>query len=223
MRESNLNISTYVVRAKVEVMPLSRASNLLVKRVFDIVVSALFLVTLFPLIFVVVGLLIKLTSKGSIIFRQRRNGLNGAEFWCYKFRSMRLNDESDTLPASKDDPRKTKVGDLLRRTNIDELPQFFNVLMGDMSIVGPRPHMLLQTEEYSQLINSYSSRHLVKPGVSGWAQINGLRGEIKNTGDMKARVRADIWYMQHWSFALDTYIIYRTLVNMFCRCDNRAF
>lgn len=174
----------------------------------------LFLCTLFPVIFIVVGIAIKVTSPGPILFKQRCNGESGKEFWCYKFRSMCVNPDSDKMQATKDDLRKTRVGNFLRKSNIDELPQFINVLLGDMSIVGPRPHMLKHTEEYSKLIDKYMVRHLIKPGITGWAQIHGFRGETKELWQMKARVARDIWYLEHWTFILDLYIIYKTVANI---------
>ncbi len=193
--------------------PLSRPENKFLKRTFDIVFSLLFLCTLFPIIFIMVTIITKLTMPGPIFFRQKRNGLNDKEFYCIKFRSMKVNKDADTLQATKDDPRKTKWGDIMRKTNIDELPQFINVLLGDMSIVGPRPHMLKHTQEYSKLINKYMVRHFVKPGITGWSQVTGYRGETKELKDMEGRILGDIWYIEHWSFGLDLYIIYRTVRN----------
>lgn len=193
--------------------PLSRTENKLLKRTFDIVFSLLFLCTLFPIILIIVTIITKLTMPGPIFFRQKRNGLNDKEFYCYKFRSMKANAEADTLQATKDDPRKTRWGNIMRKTNIDELPQFINVLLGDMSVVGPRPHMLKHTEEYSKLINKYMVRHFVKPGITGWSQVTGYRGETKELKDMEGRVIGDIWYIEHWSFWLDIYIIYKTVRN----------
>lgn len=193
--------------------PLSRPENKILKRAFDIVFSLLFLCTLFPIILIIVTIVTKLTMPGPIFFKQKRNGLNDKEFYCYKFRSMKVNKEADTLQATKDDPRKTRWGNIMRKTNIDELPQFINVLLGDMSIVGPRPHMLKHTEEYSKLINKYMVRHFVKPGITGWSQVTGYRGETKELKDMEGRVIGDIWYIEHWSFWLDIYIIYKTVRN----------
>lgn len=193
--------------------PLSRPENKLLKRAFDIVFSLLFLCTLFPIILIIVTIVTKLTMPGPIFFKQKRNGLNDKEFYCYKFRSMKVNKEADTLQATKDDPRKTRWGNIMRKTNIDELPQSINVLLGDMSIVGPRPHMLKHTEEYSKLINKYMVRHFVKPGITGWSQVTGYRGETKELKDMEGRVIGDIWYIEHWSFWLDIYIIYKTVRN----------
>lgn len=194
--------------------PLSHPENRALKRLFDICVSGLFLFTLFPLIFIVVAIITKITMPGPIFFRQKRNGLNGNEFYCYKFRSMKVNADADKLQATKNDPRKTKWGDIMRKTNIDELPQFWNVLKGDMSVVGPRPHMLKHTEEYSKLIDKYMIRHFVKPGITGWSQVTGFRGETKQLSQMEGRVEGDIWYIEHWSIGLDLYIMYRTVMNI---------
>ena len=155
----------------------------------------------------------ELTMPGPVFFKQKRNGLNDKEFYCYKFRSMRVNTQADSLQATKDDPRKTRWGNIMRKTSIDELPQFINVLLGDMSVVGPRPHMLKHTEEYSKLINKYMVRHFVKPGITGWSQVTGYRGETKELKDMEGRIRGDIWYIEHWSFGLDLFIIYKTVMN----------
>lgn len=193
--------------------PLSKIGNKIVKRTFDIMFSLLFLCTLFPFIFIVVAAITKITMPGPIFFRQKRNGLNDREFYCYKFRSMKVNAQADTLQATKDDPRKTKWGNIMRKTNIDELPQFINVLLGDMSVVGPRPHMLKHTEEYSKIIDKYMVRHFVKPGITGWSQVTGYRGETKDVKDMEGRIRGDIWYIEHWSFGLDLFIIYKTVAN----------
>lgn len=193
--------------------PLSQIENQLLKRSFDILFSSLFLCTLFPIIYIITGLAIKISSPGPIFFKQKRSGEDGREFWCYKFRSMRVNKQSDTLQATEHDPRKTKIGNFLRKSSIDELPQFINVLKGDMSIVGPRPHMLKHTEEYSQLIHKFMVRHFVKPGITGWAQVTGFRGETKELWQMQGRVQRDIWYIEHWTFMLDLYIIYKTVAN----------
>ena len=194
--------------------PLSKMENRVLKRVFDIVLSGIFLVTIFPVVYLIVGSIIKLTSPGPIFFTQMRTGLNGREFKCYKFRSMKVNEEADKKQATVDDPRKTRFGDFLRRSNIDELPQLINVFKGDMSIVGPRPHMLAHTETYARLIDKYMVRHFIKPGVTGWAQTHGFRGETKELSQMEGRVKADIWYMEHWTILLDLYIIYKTVANV---------
>lgn len=194
---------------------LSSLSNKIIKRAFDLVFSTLFLCTLFPVILIIVTIITKITMPGPVFFRQKRNGLNDKEFYCLKFRSMKVNADADRLQATKDDPRKTKWGNIMRKTNIDELPQFINVFMGDMSVVGPRPHMLKHTIEYSKLIDKYMVRHLVKPGITGWSQVTGFRGETKELKDMQGRIRGDIWYIENWSFWLDLYIIYRTVANVF--------
>lgn len=193
--------------------PLAQPENRLAKRLFDIAFSLLFLCTIFPIIFIIIGLAIKITSPGPIFFKQKRNGEENKEFWCYKFRSMRVNKDSEKVQATLNDPRKTRLGNFMRKTSIDELPQFINVLLGDMSVVGPRPHMLKHTEEYSKLIDKYMVRHLVKPGITGWAQVTGFRGETKELWQMEGRVERDIWYLEHWTFMLDLYIIYKTVKN----------
>lgn len=193
--------------------PLELLENRIVKRTFDIVCSTLFLCTIFPFIYIIVGVAIKMSSPGPIFFKQKRSGEDGKEFWCYKFRSMRVNTQCDTLQATEHDPRKTRIGEIIRKTSIDELPQFINVFKGDMSIVGPRPHMLKHTVEYSQLINKFMVRHFVKPGITGWAQVTGYRGETKELWQMEGRVMRDIWYIEHWTFLLDLYIMYKTVYN----------
>ena len=193
--------------------PLELLENRIVKRTFDIVCSTLFLCTIFPFIYIIVGVAIKMSSPGPIFFKQKRSGEDGKEFWCYKFRSMRVNTQCDTLQATEHDPRKTRIGEIIRKTSIDELPQFINVFKGDMSIVGPRPHMLKHTQEYSLLINKFMVRHFVKPGITGWAQVTGYRGETKELWQMEGRVMRDIWYIEHWTFLLDLYIMYKTVYN----------
>ena len=155
-------------------------------------------------------------------FLQERSGENGQTFRCIKFRSMRVNADADRVQATRDDPRKTRFGDFLRRSSIDELPQFINVLRGDMSIVGPRPHMLQHTEQYSKLINKYMVRHLIKPGITGWAQVTGYRGETHSLSQMEGRVRRDIWYLENWSLLLDIRIIFMTVWNAL-RQDENAY
>ncbi|MDR1356987.1 MAG: undecaprenyl-phosphate glucose phosphotransferase [Tannerellaceae bacterium] len=195
--------------------PLQAAYNRALKRCFDIAFSIIILVTVYPLLYIILGILIKSGSRGPVLFKQKRTGLYGQEFECYKFRTMKVNSEADVTQAVKDDPRKTHLGDFLRKTNLDEFPQFLNVLTGDMSVVGPRPHMLKHTEEYSALIDKYMVRHLVKPGVTGWAQVTGYRGETKTLEQMEGRVKRDVWYIENWSFFLDLKIITVTIFNMF--------
>jgi putative colanic acid biosynthesis UDP-glucose lipid carrier transferase len=192
-------------------IPLSSAHNAFLKRMLDIAVSFTFLVTLFPVIYLLLSIVIKLSSHGSVFFVQQRTGLHGNSFRCYKFRSMQVNSEAHTKQATVNDRRVTRVGRFIRRTNIDELPQFINVLKGEMSIVGPRPHMLQHTEEYSRLVQKYMIRHFIKPGITGWAQINGFRGETKTVEQMEERIKKDIWYLENWSLFLDIEIIFKTI------------
>lgn len=202
--------------------PLSNPVNAAIKRLFDILVSFLFLVVVFPFICCFVAIGTSLSSPGPIFFRQKRTGYKGHSFMMYKFRSMRVNDEADKVQATADDPRKTRFGNFLRRTSIDELPQFINVFKGDMSIIGPRPHMELHTEMYTRLVDEYLVRHMVKPGITGWAQVNGCRGETPTTESMAERVRYDIWYIEHWSLALDFKIFFMTLFQI-VRGDKQAY
>ena len=202
--------------------PLKLRRNKIIKRIFDVLFSLTAIICLLP-IYIIVAAIIKCTSPGPVFFRQKRHGLDGKEFDCLKFRSMKVNKDSDNVQATKDDPRKYPFGDFMRRTSIDELPQFFNVLMGDMSVIGPRPHMLKHTEMYSELIDTYMVRHFVKPGITGWAQVNGCRGETKELWQMEARVKKDIWYLEHWSLWLDLFIIYLTVKNVVLRSDDQAY
>ena len=195
--------------------PLQSMYNRCLKRAFDLLFSSVVLLTIYPILYVILGVLIKLSSPGPILFRQKRTGLYGRDFECYKFRTMRVNAEADTMQAVKDDPRKTRIGNFLRKSNLDEFPQFVNVFLGDMSVVGPRPHMLKHTEQYSALIDKYMVRHLVKPGVAGWAQVTGYRGETKTLEQMEGRVKRDVWYIENWTFFLDLKIIIVTVLNMF--------
>lgn len=190
--------------------PLERLLNKMMKRGFDVVVSSVALVML-PLLGLPIAIAIKLSSPGPVFFVQRRTGYRGKEFNLYKFRSMKMNDEADTKQACENDSRITKIGSFLRRAYLDELPQFLNVWLGDMSVVGPRPHMLLHTDKYSGIVDSYMTRHEVKPGITGWAQVNGLRGSTEELWKMRERVRYDLWYIENWSFFLDLKILYKTL------------
>lgn len=192
------------------------------KRAFDIIFSMFVLVFILSWLGPLIALLIRLESRGPALFRQLRTGRDNSPFWCYKFRSMHLNRDSDSRQATRDDQRITRMGHFLRKTNLDELPQFFNVFMGDMSVVGPRPHMLKHTEQYSHLIRQYMARQFLKPGITGWAQVKGYRGETKSTELMAKRVEHDIWYMENWSNMLDIKIIFMTIINMM-RGDQNAF
>lgn len=192
--------------------PLTHYGNRILKRIFDLCVSVPFTI-LSPLIFIPIAIGIKISSPGPIFFRQKRTGLHGKDFFCLKFRTMKVNTESDKQQATKDDPRKTKFGNFLRKTSLDELPQFYNVLLGDMTVVGPRPHMVSQTEEYSKLIDKYMVRHAVKPGITGWAQVRGYRGATEKLWQMEKRVEHDVWYISNWSLLLDIKIMFLTVFN----------
>lgn len=201
------------------ISPLNRSVNGVLKRCFDICFS-LPIVLLSPIWGLPVAIGIKISSPGPIFFKQKRTGIRGKDFTCYKFRTMHVNADADRLQATENDPRKTKFGDLLRRTSIDELPQFFNVLLGNMSVVGPRPHMVSQTKDYSRLINKYMVRHAIKPGITGWAQVNGYRGETKHLWQMEKRVEYDVWYIHNWNLFLDLKIILLTVFNALRRDKN---
>lgn len=195
--------------------------NRFIKRAFDIVVSLIACVFIVPLT-LIVGTIIKIQSPGPIFFKQQRTGLNGKTFWCYKFRSMHANKDADSKQATENDPRKFPFGNFIRKYNIDELPQFFNVLIGNMSLVGPRPHMLAHTEMYGKLIDKYMVRHFCKPGITGWAQVTGCRGETKELWQMEERIQRDIWYMEHWNIGLDLKIMAMTFRSFFVH-DEHAY
>ncbi|MBR6054644.1 MAG: undecaprenyl-phosphate glucose phosphotransferase [Bacteroidales bacterium] len=204
--------------------PLNNPVAKATKRAFDLVISGLFLITLYPLVWLFCAIGIKISSpKGPILFRQKRTGYEGKEFECLKFRSMHPNTQADTLQATKEDSRTFRFGRFLRRSSLDELPQFINVFKGDMSIIGPRPHMLRHTEVYSELIGDYMVRHLAKPGITGWAQVNGCRGETKELSEMKDRVEKDIWYIEHWSVELDISIFFMTAWQILTRKGDKAY
>ncbi len=199
----------------VKKLPLEISENQLLKRTFDILFSLFIIVFVMSWFAPLLWILIKLESKGPAFFKQEREGLDGHKFTCYKFRSMKINKDSDKVHATKNDERVTLIGAFLRKSSIDELPQFFNVLKGDMSVVGPRPHMRSLSIEYQKDIDNYMERHAVKPGITGLAQISGYRGEVKEPSDIKNRVRFDIFYIENWSFFLDLKIIIQTVLNVF--------
>jgi putative colanic acid biosynthesis UDP-glucose lipid carrier transferase len=196
-------------------VPVDTEYGRIVKRTFDIAFSSVVIVGvlswLTPLLFIIM----KLESPGPLFFKQKRHGFKRQVFWCYKFRSMRSNKKAHSLMATKDDVRITRVGKFIRRTSIDELPQFFNVFLGDMSVVGPRPHMELHTWDFEISVDKYLVRHFVKPGITGLAQVKGYRGEITQKTDIFNRTKLDIFYVERWSLALDIRIIGQTLVNAF--------
>ncbi|TPG42208.1 undecaprenyl-phosphate glucose phosphotransferase [Flavobacterium pectinovorum] len=200
--------------------PLELVVNRLAKKAFDIVFSAFVILLIFPWLFPIIMLIIKLESPGPIFFKQERSGRDNRTFMCFKFRSMYVNGLAHKKQAEKGDSRITKFGAFIRKTSIDELPQFFNVFYGDMSVVGPRPHMVNLAKEYSDLINNYLVRQYAKPGITGWAQVNGYRGETKVLSDMENRVEYDIWYIENWSLLLDVKIIIKTVLNIFKGEDN---
>lgn len=191
--------------------PLEYPFNQITKRVFDLVFASMTFAILLWWLLPILSILIYFSQGRPIFYAQKRNGLNGKEFNCLKFRTMRPDKSNDKKPTERDDPRVTKLGRILRKTSLDELPQFFNVLKGDMSIVGPRPHMVSENESYAEIIKKYSLRHYVKPGITGLAQIRGYRGAIDSEKDMELRVRTDIYYVRNWSFLLDLLIIYKTV------------
>lgn len=191
-----------------------------IKRALDLALAAVAIILLLPLL-VCVAIAIKLDSAGPVIFRQRRNGCNGIQFVILKFRTMTVLEDGPTVTqACPGDHRVTRVGKLLRRSSIDELPQLFNVLTGDMSLVGPRPHALAHDIEYQAQIAKYAFRYRVKPGITGWAQVNGLRGETRRPEKMAERVTLDLWYINNWSLGLDIYILMRTCFEV---VRNRAY
>lgn len=194
--------------------PLEEMHNRFLKRVFDIAFSLAILVLIFSWLYPLLAILIKLQGPGPVFFKQLRSGRNNEKFWCYKFRSMKVNGDSDSRQASKNDTRVTPIGRLLRKSSLDELPQFLNVLKGNMSIVGPRPHMLQHTEQYRNIIDKYMVRHYLKPGITGWAQINGYRGETDSIELMEKRVQHDLWYLENWTPLLDIKIVFLTVIHL---------
>lgn len=202
--------------------PLEDLGNRIKKKIFDMVVSSFVIIFILSWMIPIVGLLIWLESRGPVFFAQRRTGRNNHDFLCLKFRSMQVNKRSDLEQATKNDIRVTRIGKFLRRTSLDEFPQFINVLRGDMSLVGPRPHMLKHTSEYSRLIGQYMVRQFLKPGITGWAQVNGFRGETQTVMQMQNRVEHDLWYLENWSLFLDLKIIVMTVFNAI-KGDKKAF
>jgi putative colanic acid biosynthesis UDP-glucose lipid carrier transferase len=194
--------------------PLDKPVNQIVKRGFDIIFSLLVIIFILSWLTPLLGLIIKLESKGPVFFKQKRNGINYKLFDCYKFRSMRPNNLADLKQVSKNDNRITRIGKILRKTSIDELPQFFNVLIGDMSIVGPRPHMVKENERFLKRIDKFMQRHYIKPGITGLAQVKGFRGEVKTDEDIVNRLKYDLYYIENWSFWLDIKIVLFTILNV---------
>lgn len=203
-------------------VPLDEKVNQAAKRAFDICFSLFVIIFFLSWTMPIIALLIKLDSKGPVLFKQLRTGKSNSDFWCLKFRTMYVNDEADTRQATKDDNRVTRIGAFLRKTSLDEFPQFFNVLAGSMSIVGPRPHMLQHTEKYSRIIEKFMARHYIKPGITGLAQAKGFRGETKTEPAMRGRVKLDRFYIENWSFVLDLKIIIITIISLL-KGDQQAY
>ena len=203
-------------------VPLDTEYGRLVKRIFDIGFSSLVIIFILSWLVPILFILIQIESPGPLFFRQKRHGFKRQVFWCYKFRSMRTTDDANKKMATKNDSRITRVGRIIRKTSIDELPQFFNVFIGDMSVVGPRPHMELHTWDYEISVDKYLVRHFVKPGITGLAQIKGYRGEINTKADILNRTKLDIFYVEKWSLAMDVQIIGQTFVNA-VRGEKKAY
>lgn len=203
-------------------IPLHNPINAVLKRSFDIVFALVVILGLLIWIAPILAMLISLESRGPVFFLQKRTGLDNRVFQCFKFRSMAINHHADDVQAGKNDMRVTTIGKFMRKTSIDELPQFYNVLFGNMSVVGPRPHMLKHTDEYANKVDKFMLRHFVKPGITGLAQVRGYRGEIERDSDILNRIKFDIFYVENWSFFLDLKIILQTVVNLFSR-EEKAY
>ena len=203
-------------------IPLDDSINLVFKRIFDIFFSIMVILFVMSWLTPILAFFIKIESKGPIFFKQLRNGYNYKSFSCIKFRSMIINDKADLVQVSKEDERITRIGKFMRKTSIDELPQFLNVLVGDMSVVGPRPHMLSHTELYANKVDKFMVRHFVKPGITGLAQISGFRGEVESDEDIIGRVKFDIFYIENWSLFLDIKIIIKTMIKAI-QGDEKAY
>ncbi|MEL6810839.1 MAG: exopolysaccharide biosynthesis polyprenyl glycosylphosphotransferase [Bacteroidota bacterium] len=203
-------------------IPIEEPFNKFIKRGFDIVLSLVIIVGVLSWLTPLLGLIIKLESKGPVFFKQKRNGLDYKEFYCYKFRSMRPNPMAHLHQVRKDDPRVTRIGRIIRKTSIDELPQFINVLKGEMSVVGPRPHMVSHTHMYAERVDKFMVRHFIKPGITGLAQVSGYRGEVEDENHIINRVKYDIFYLENWSLFLDIKIVTQTIYNAL-RGEERAY
>jgi len=222
VQTGNLEFHGSVPVSKLRHEPLDNRWSRMAKRAFDIVFSVGVIVFVLSWLIPILALAVKLSSRGPVFFKQTRLGEGKKKFSCYKFRSMRMNKEADSKQATKNDPRVTKVGAFLRKSNLDEMPQFFNVLLGQMSVVGPRPHPLKLNDQFRDIIDKYMVRHFVRPGITGWAQVNGFRGETRTPELMEKRVDLDVWYLENWSFLLDLKIVVKTVTNMIGK-DERAY
>ncbi|XKW98491.1 exopolysaccharide biosynthesis polyprenyl glycosylphosphotransferase [Tenacibaculum maritimum] len=206
----------------VQKLPFDLIENRIIKRVFDIIFSTFVCIFVLSWVVPILWIIVKLDSKGPLFFKQEREGIEGNHFTCYKFRSMKSNSSAEKKHTSKNDTRVTKVGAFLRKTSIDELPQFFNALKGNMSVVGPRPHIKEESLQFEKDVANYMERKSVKPGITGLAQVSGYRGEIQKKSDIKNRVRLDVFYIENWSFFLDIKIIIQTVLNVF-KGDEKAY
>ena len=202
--------------------PLDDIGNRIKKRILDLIVSLLVTIFILSWLMPIIGLIILIESGRPLLFKQKRTGKNKKPFYCWKFRSMKANKDADLKQATKSDERITRFGKFLRKTSLDEFPQFINVLKGEMSLVGPRPHMLKHTRDYSKVVDEYMVRQFIKPGITGWAQINGYRGEITNPEQIKMRVNKDLWYLENWTLWLDIRILFLTVYYVF-RGDGNAY
>jgi len=222
LRNLAVTYYSYIPIISLRTIPLDVEVNKRLKRIFDIIFSLAVIIGLLSWLTPLIAILIKIESRGPIFFKQKRNGLNYNEFNCYKFRSMHLNPIADLEQVQKNDPRITKIGKFIRKTSIDEMPQFFNVLLGNMSVVGPRPHMVSHTEMYAKSVDKFMVRHFIKPGITGLAQTNGFRGEVENEKDIINRVKYDIFYVEKWTLFLDIKIILATVLNAI-KGDKKAY
>ena len=218
-RGENFTINTdfFINRYSVNLLD---SSQVVARRVFEVLAVSAFLILIASWLFPIIALIIKMESKGPVFYRQLRHGQNNVPFYCLKFRSMKFEPEGSFKMATKDDSRVTKVGAFLRKSSLDELPQLLNVLMGEMAIVGPRPHAIPMNKEFAEKIENFMFRHMVKPGITGLAQAKGFRGEIKDTFDMNARLRYDLFYIKNWSFMFDIKIILLTFYSLIFKSEN---
>jgi putative colanic acid biosysnthesis UDP-glucose lipid carrier transferase len=218
----HLDRNDFELKPSISVISLDETRNRFVKRIFDLILSILFIIIILSWFLPIIGLLIKLDSKGPIFFIQKRNGEGNKPFGCIKFRTMFVNKEADIKQATRNDSRITRMGKFLRKSSIDELPQFINVLLGNMSLIGPRPHPIKLNEQFEPLISNMMSRHYVKPGITGLAQCMGYRGETQTLADMENRVRLDRYYIENWTFWLDIKIIFLTVISLI-RGSDKAY
>jgi putative colanic acid biosynthesis UDP-glucose lipid carrier transferase len=202
--------------------PLEDVGNRIKKRIMDIAVSLIVVILILSWLIPLIGLLIFIESGRPIFFSQKRTGKNNQPFNCLKFRSMKINKDADSKQATRNDMRITRLGSFLRKSSLDEFPQFINVLKGEMSLIGPRPHMIKHTDDYSKIVDQYMIRHFLKPGITGWAQINGFRGEITEPRQIKLRVQNDLWYLENWNIWLDIRIMFMTIYTIF-KGDKKAY